>query len=133
MVFAGCVGAFRDRNTFVPGTETAIGSDLTDDPPIRDLVVQHDRVSPVEGLSLSAQSRNSGKDGADLLRPKYGLARSLVEDLPCSIDGFNNLGGASCQIVVRRNSLQRRAVGRIRNALEVEPNNRGNRRSQLSS
>ena len=89
-----------------PVLKESVGGNLADDPAISDLVVEHDGISPEESLALSAQSRETGEQGADLLRAENRLSRRFVVDLPRRIDGFDDLGGAHREIVIGRNSFQ---------------------------
>src|SRR5450759_835785 len=86
MIFAGCIRSFRDRNAFVSGDKTTVRGNLADDPAIGHLIVEHDWVGPEKRLPLSAQSRQAGEQGADLLRAKHRLASRFVINLPRSID-----------------------------------------------
>src|SRR5262249_61407049 len=90
-------------------------SELSDDPAIRDLVVEHDRVALTERLARAAEAAPQARDGD---RAELRIAVGLVEYLQTLVHDLHVLRVTDLAIRVGRGAET--AHARIRNAVEVE-------------
>src|SRR5205823_9988883 len=111
----GRIGGSGDRHTLIGdrSIRSSFGK-LADQPPIREVIVEDDRIPIATRLASAAET---SPDGRDAIRSEDGIRGDLVEDLKALVDDLNVLGLAHGAVGIRWRAVAAHAWKR--DAVEV--------------
>ena len=97
----------------------AVGK-LADEPAIRDLVIEHDRITLAGGLANAAKA--SSRRTTILAGPRIGSAGRLIKDLVAFVHDLDVLGRTHFAVGIRRSTVTNDT--RVRDAGKIEDGRR---------